>query len=196
MASMQPPPPTMHDDTAAPDAPTGAKALALLDECFEQYREKLVDIGRASIELSGDLFEGNTFVADKDVDEFKANRGAWVKRFEAALGELFQRRMAGTRRKGRRPDFDASLSTLRVLTAFDQEKQAALVAATAFLERLTRRELDALDLRIGALMPGERQRDMDNPFAPPYILDAIGMSARAVYPNPRIWRPFMEPACA
>ena len=35
-------------------------------------------------------------------------------------------------------------------------------------------------------------RDLDNPFAPPYILDAIGMSARIVYPNPRIWRPFME----
>jgi hypothetical protein len=185
-------PPSLPGVDTTPALPTGAKALALLDECFEQYREKLVDIGRASIELSGDLFEGNTFVTDKDVDEFKTNRSAWVQRFEAALTDLYRRRMAGSRRKGRRPDFDASLSTLRVLTAFDQEKQAALVAATAFLERITRRELDALDLRVDALLPGERLRDIDNPFAPPYILDAIGLSARAIYPNPRVWRPFME----
>ena len=174
------------------ESPTGEQALLLLGECFEQYRSKLVDIARASIEMSGDLFEGNTYVSETDVDEFKAKRSAWVDRFEAALRELYAKRMSGARRKGRRPDFDASLSTLRVLTAFDQEKQAALVAATSFLLRLTRRELDALDLRIEALLPGEPVRDLDNPFGPPYILDAIGMSARTTYPNPRIWRPFME----
>ncbi len=174
------------------DVPTGERVNTLLAECFEQYRSKLVDIARASIEMSGDLFEGNTFVAEKDIDEFKAKRSAWVDRFDQALRELYAKRMSGARRKGRRADFDASLATLRVLTAFDQEKQAALVAATAFLLRLTRRELDALDLRIDALMPGEPLRDLDNPFGPPYILDAIGMSARAIYPNPRIWRPFME----
>ena len=37
-----------------------------------------------------------------------------------------------------------------------------------------------------------RTRDIDNPFAITYILDAVGSSARAVYPNPRVWRPFME----
>jgi len=174
------------------DAPTGEQANTLLTECFEQYRSKLVDIARASIEMSGDLFEGNTFVAEKDVDEFKAKRSAWVDRFDQALRDLYAKRMSGGRRKGRRPDFDASLATLRVLTAFDQEKQAALVAATAFLLRLTRRELDALDLRIDTLLPGEPLRDLDNPFGPPYILDAIGVSARTIYPNPRIWRPFME----
>jgi len=174
------------------ESPTGEQALLLLGECFEQYRSKLVDIARASIEMSGDLFEGNTFVVETDVDEFKAKRSAWVERFDAALRDLYAKRMSGARRKGRRPDFDASLSTLRVLTAFDQEKQAALVAATSFLLRLTRRELDALDLRIDALLPGEPVRDLDNPFGPPYILDAIGMSARTTYPNPRIWRPFME----
>jgi hypothetical protein len=169
-----------------------AEARALLDGCFEQYRAKLTDIGRASIEMSGDLFDGNSFVEEKDVDEFRAKRGAWVERFAGALDELYQRRLGGVRRKGRRADFDASVSTLRVLTAFDQEKQAALVAATAFLYRLTRRELDALDLRVETLLPGSDRRDPDNPFGPPYILDAIGLSARATYPNPRIWRPFME----
>jgi hypothetical protein len=41
------------------------------------------------------------------------------------------------------------------------------------------------------LMPGEGIRDFDNPFSR-HILDAIGMAARAIYPNPRIWRAFME----
>ncbi len=168
------------------------EAKALLDGCFEQYRAKLTDIGRASIEMSGDLFEGNAFVDEKDVAEFKAKRSVWVERFDKALGELYARRLGGGRRKGRRPDFDASISTLRVLTAFDQEKQAALVAATAFLYRLTHRELDALDLRVETLLPAGDRRDPDNPFGPPYILDAIGLSARATYPDPRIWRPFME----
>lgn len=173
-------------------ASSSEQANSLLAECFEQYRSKLVDIARASIEMSGDLFEGNTFVSEKDVDEFKLQRSAWVDRFDQSLRDLYAKRMAGARRKGRRPDFDASLATLRVLTAFDQEKQAALVAATSFLLRITRRELDALDLRIDALLPGEPMRDLDNPFGPPYILDAIGVSARTIYPNPRIWRPFME----
>ena len=175
-----------------PELPTGAQAKVLLGECFRIFHAKLVDIARASIEMCGDLFEGNTFVSEKDVDEFRLNRSAWVERFDRTLNELYERRMGGTRRKGRRPDFDASLASLKVLTAFDQEKQAALVAATAFLQRITRRELDALDLRIEALMPGEPRRDVDHPFGPLYILDAIGMSARAIYPNPRIWRAFME----
>jgi hypothetical protein len=179
-------------DDATRGLPGTEQASALLAECFELYRAKLVDIARASIEMSGDLFEGNTFVSEQDIDEFRARRTAWVDRFDAVLRELYAKRMSGARRKGRRPDFDASVATLRVLTAFDQEKQAALVAAAMFLLRLTRRELDALDLRIEVLMPGGPVRDIDNPFAPPYILDAIGVSARSVYPNPRIWRPFME----
>jgi hypothetical protein len=184
----------MTQNAARPGPPTSIppEARALLDGCFEQYRAKLTDIGRASIEMSGDLFEGNAFVDEKDVAEFRSKRGAWVERFEKALGELYERRLGGGRRKGRRPDFDASISTLRVLTAFDQEKQAALVAATAFLYRLTRRELGALDLRVETLLPAGDRRDPDNPFGPPYILDAIGLSARATYPDPRVWRPFME----
>ena len=184
----------MTQNSARPGPATSipSEARALLDGCFQQYRAKLTDIGRASIEMSGDLFEGNAFVDEKDVAEFKAKRGAWVERFEKALGELYERRLGGSRRKGRRPDFDASISTLRVLTAFDQEKQAALVAATAFLYRLTHRELAALDRRVETLLPAGDRRDPDNPFGPPYILDAIGLSARATYPDPRIWRPFME----
>jgi hypothetical protein len=191
---MQPPVPASEGDSRrdAREPHDGARAKQLLDECFRQYRAKLVDIGRASIEMCGDLFEGNTFVADKEVDDFKARRSQWVERFAQALDDLYASRMGGAKRKGRRPDADASLATLRVLTAFDQEKQAALVSATSFLQRMTRRELDALDLRIESLMPGEKRHEFDNPFATPYILDAIGVSTRAVYPNPRVWRPFME----
>ncbi|HVF65648.1 MAG TPA: DUF1631 family protein [Casimicrobiaceae bacterium] len=184
-------PPTDSVIAAAPR--TQAAAIVLVDECFDQFRGKLTDIARGSIEMSGDLFEGNEFVKQTDVDEFKLRRNAWLERFDAALRELYAKRMAGGQRKGRRPDFDASVATLRVLTAFDQEKQAALVQATSFLLRLTRRELDALDLRVDALLaPGRPVRDIDNPFSPVYVLDAIGLSARGIYPNPRIWRPFME----
>ena len=80
---------------------------------------------------------------------------------------------------------------MAMLSDFDQEKQAALVAATAFLQRFTKREQDALDWRIGMLLPAAGG-EIDNPFAPAYLLDALGQSSRAVYPNPRVWRPLME----
>jgi hypothetical protein len=35
-------------------------------------------------------------------------------------------------------------------------------------------------------------RDVDNPFAPAYLLDAIGMTSRSLYVEPRIWKPLME----
>ena len=34
-------------------------------------------------------------------------------------------------------------------------------------------------------------RDVDNPFSPDYVLDAIGVTC-GLYPNPRVWRPLME----
>src|SRR6185295_3311034 len=56
----------------------------------------------------------------------------------------------------------------------------------------THRELAALDLRVETILGDTTQRDIDNPFAITYLLDAVGSSARAIYPNPRVWRPFME----
>jgi hypothetical protein len=47
----------------------------------------------------------------------------------APVARLVHRRLAGTRRKGRRPDSDVSLATLRVLSAYDQERQAAIARA-------------------------------------------------------------------
>ena len=53
-------------------------------------------------------------------------------------------------------------------------------------------ELDALDYRVSVLFDEPPGRDVDNPFAPAYLLDAIGMTSRSLYAEPRIWRPVME----
>ena len=79
-----------------------------------------------------------------------------------------------------------------MLTPFDHEKQAALTNAARFLSRFTQRELAALDLRVGVLLDEVSRGELDNPFAIPYVLDALGSTSRAVYPNPRVWRPLME----
>ncbi len=178
------------DRSTTPFSTTDAHAL--LRQCYALYKAKLTEIGRTSLDLGSDLFEGNTYVTQDDVDQFKTKRGDWVTRFGQSLDELFERRLAGTKRKGRRPDFDASLASLRVLTAFDHEKQDALKSSTSFLLRLTRRELDALDLRLELLLADADPHDPDNPFGPAYILDAIGATSRAIFPNARVWRPVME----
>src|ERR1700751_2387447 len=125
-----------------------AEAQALLRECFEQFRSGLVEVAGVSIEGTNDLFEDNQFVKDSDVLDFRSKRAEWTKRLGQTLEELFEKRLAGTRRQGRRPvsqskgcagtrraaprrqgrrpDADSSLASLRVLNAFDQEKQASL----------------------------------------------------------------------
>ena len=168
------------------------QAQALLRECFVTFRSGLIDVVATSIDGTNDLFEQNKFVTDVEVADFRSKRPEWLKRFEQSLQELFEKRIAGNRRSGRRPDADRSLASLRVLNAFDHEKQSALVTATQFLHRLTKRELDALDLRVGVLLGEILTREIDNPFGPDYILDAAGMTSRALLPNPRVWRPLME----
>jgi hypothetical protein len=168
------------------------EARALLRECCAQFLSSLVDVMATSIDGTNDLFEQNKFVTDVEVMDFRNKRAEWIKRFEQTLKELFERRLKGPRRQGRRPDADRSAASLRVLNAFDHEKQAALTTLTQFLRRLTKREVDALDLRVGVLLGEAYSRDIDNPFAPDYILDAIGVTSRALLPNPRVWRPLME----
>ncbi len=164
----------------------------LLRACFAQFRAKLLDMVRGSLELTNDLFETQRQLPAGEIESFRAKRGEWLERFDKVLGELFERRLSGQRRKGRRLDADASLATLRVLSAFDHDRQASLKAADQFLDRFTRRELAALDVRIDVLLPDASSRDFDNPFAGAYILDALGASARGIYPNPRVWRPFLD----
>jgi hypothetical protein len=183
-------PRTVTDEVAPRPAVEDAKSL--LRQCFALYRAKLVDIARTSLDMASDLFEGNDYVSDDDVALFRTQRAQWVTHFGESLASLFERRLSGVKRKGRRPDFDASLASLRVLTAFDHEKQDALKSSTSFLLRLTRRELDALDLRLELLLPESDRLDLDNPFGPAYVLDAIGSTSRAIYPDARVWRPVME----
>jgi hypothetical protein len=183
-------PRTADDEAAA--RPSADEAKSLLRQCFVLYRDKLVDIARTSLEMASDLFEGNEYVSDDDITRFRTGRAEWVSRFAEALQSLFDRRLSGVKRKGRRPDFDASLASLRVLTAFDHEKQDALKSSTSFLLRLTRRELDALDLRLELLLPETDRNDLDNPFGPAYVLDAMGSTLRTSYPDARVWRPVME----
>ena len=168
------------------------EARALLRECCAQFQSGLIEVLAGSLESTNDLFEQNKFVSDAEILDFRGKRGEWLNRFAQTYKELFERRLAGNRRRGRRPDADRSLASLRVLNAFDQEKQAALVSAADFLRRVTKREVDALDLRVGVLLGEKLAREIDNPFAPDHVLDAMGMTSRALLPNPRVWRPLME----
>lgn len=193
MSSLPSPAAQALGESAAEDQHlTAEEAQSLLQACYTQYALKLHDIVKASLEMSGDLFENHSHIPDGEIEQFRNKRGEWQQRFARTLDELFAKRLAGHKRKGRRLDADASLATLKVLTAFDHEKQAALTASTNFLRRFVTKELAALDLRIDVLLPEKNFRDIDNPFAPDYILDAIGSTSRAIYPNPRIWRPVME----
>ena len=182
----------------APASPTGPEdpapgpdeARGLLRECFLAYSVRLAGGAYDSLEMATDLFESTTAVPDSEIATFRTNRAQWLDRFERAIAESFEGWLNGTRRHGRRPDKDASAATLSVMTPFDQEKQAALVEATGFMCRFTKRETAALDARVSMLVPGPK-RGQDNPFGPHYILDALGVTSRSVYPNPRVWRPLM-----
>ncbi len=180
-----------HSELGA-GALASAEARGLLQECGALLVAGLRKVARTSLDTAGDLFEGKRLVSDQDELDFLSRRDAWLEQFGETLAALAERRIGGARRKGRRPDVDVSASTLRVLDPFDQEKQAGIAGALAYVHRLARKELDALDLRVAQLLGEPVVRDLDNPFDPEYIADAVGASARALFPHPRVWRPFME----
>jgi uncharacterized protein DUF1631 len=184
--------PTFADTARGTSRVGTAEARALLRECFAQYRSRLIDMTRSSLEMSTDLFEWNTQVPEAEVERFKARRGEWLEHFARTIDDLYERRMAGQRRKGRRPDAETGAGNVKMLSDFDQSKQEALVHAMEHLHDYTRHEVAALDQRFAALVPERNVGEIDNPFAPAYVLDAIGVSSRAIYPDPRIWRPLME----
>jgi hypothetical protein len=169
-----------------------AEARALLRNGFERFRKQLLELVGSNLESTDDLFDADSVIPDGEIEAFRQKREEWLGRFGTMMTELFERRMAGERRKGRRPDADASAAALRVLTAFDHEKQTALTRAAQSLSRFTQREVAALELRVGLLLEEVSPSDLDNPFAVPYLLDALGSASRAVYPSPGVWRPLME----
>ncbi len=169
-----------------------AESRALLRECFLQYRSRLLEMARSSLDMCSDLFDFNPQMGDAEIARFRAERGAWLERFGATIDEAYERRIAGHRRKGRRPDATAQGMGVKLLTELDHAKQAAVTDATQEFRRATRHEAAALDQRFAALMPDRSSPEIDNPFSPVYVLDAIGVTSRAVYPDSLIWRALME----
>lgn len=168
------------------------EARAIMQECFGIFRTKVRDLVKTALDNTDDLFQTTSTIPDGELSAFLNRRGEWIERFDAVFRQLFDQRLQGERRRGRRPDSDISVSSLKVLTAFDHEKQAALSKLSRTLYHFTRRETSALDLRVEALLGCESGRDLDSPFGVDYVLDAIGSTSRAVYPASRVWRPLME----
>jgi hypothetical protein len=148
-------------------------------------------VARLSIDTSGDLFEMDASIAMEVVFDFKTRRKEWAQTFDRTLRGLFESRIAGKRRKGRRPDAEQSLQSLRVLSDADTRKQDALGALTHRFKTAAKDELDALDYRVSTLLGEPPSLEVDNPFAPVYLLDAIGMTSRALYRDPQVWRSVM-----
>ncbi len=172
--------------------PRPAEAQSLLRECHAQFVSGVRDAVHASILGANDLFATNRQVGNAEVLDFRSRRGEWQKRFDAALDEYFTRRIAGQRRVGRRPDADNSADAVQMLSDFDQEMQTAIVTAVRDLHRAVKTEIDALDLRVGLLLAESPETGHDNPFGPTYVLDAMGSTSRAMFPNPMVWRPLMR----
>src|SRR5437764_2012926 len=116
--------PSMPDNPslAASSRVGTAEARALLRECFAQYRSRLIDMARSSLEMSTDLFEWNTQVPEAEVERFKARRGEWLEHFSRTVDDLYERRIAGQRRKGRRPDAGSGGLNVKMLSDFDHKK--------------------------------------------------------------------------
>lgn len=55
------------------------------------------------MEMAGDLFDGDDNVTPANVADFLARRSEWLARFPNTLKDLFERRLGGTLRRGRRP---------------------------------------------------------------------------------------------
>jgi hypothetical protein len=163
----------------------------LLEQCYCIFEARLVEIASSSLDLCTDLFEGLD-VPKRSADDFLDRRSEWRAVFPKNLRGLFDRRLASETRRGRRPDAEVSLATLRVLTAFDHDKQAALKEMTAFLAGYTRREVAALDHRIELLLPMKGPGDFDDPFSIDYVVDALAVTSRSIYPDPRVWRTLLE----
>ena len=180
------------DATVTNPASVSDRARTLLDECFALFRSNMSGFAKLAIDTSNDLFELSRTITDAEVYEFRSKRHEWVKAFDRALVELFDKYLEGHLRQGRRQDADQSLRSLRVLSDFDHERQVALTQAIKQLMEAASTELGSLDYRIATLLGRPPTRAIDNPFSPDYLLDAIGMASRSIYPDPRIWRQLME----
>lgn len=182
----------VRTDPTPPSVGSAAAAShATLRDCFELFHSTVTGIAKLSIETSNDLFELDSHVTTEQVFEFKSKRTEWLEKFDAVLWELFDKRLAGKRRKGRRPDPVQSFESLSVMSDNDTSSQNALKQVTKRLAEAATTELEALDHRVSVLFDDARYQELDNPFSPEYLVDAIGVTSRAVYTNARIWRLLM-----
>ena len=172
--------------------PTNPAHLAIVRECFELFHFLATGVAKLSIETSNDLFEMDKRVTTEEVYEFRSKRSEWVAAFDAGLRDLFEKRLQGAPRKGRRPDPLQAFDSLRVVSDNDASKQSALERVSRRLEEAAKSELDALEWRVAVLFGEAPGRDVDNPLGPAYLLDAIGMTSRSIYAEPRVWKPLME----
>src|SRR2546425_12892009 len=78
-----------------------AEARALLRECFAQYRKRLVEMARSSLDMATDLFEWNTQMPEAEVERFRARRGEWLQRLGRPDDGPYRARVAGPPRQGR-----------------------------------------------------------------------------------------------
>jgi hypothetical protein len=167
-------------------------AHALVSEVFGRFVDRLRDAIHASVSGTNNLFDFSAHVSVSEIADFRAQREQWLERYETNLRLLFERRIAGDRRRGGRPDTLASLATVQLLDPFDQEVQVALIKTVNDLHAVTAPELAALNPRIALLLNEDRGDVFDNPFGPPYVLDAIGSAARSVYRTSHVWRALMD----
>ena len=164
----------------------------LVQECAALFFDPLIGAVHTSVNATNDLFGWAANVSSVDVAAFRAGRSRWLDEFERALNLAYEQRLAGRKRAARRPDGDAGDAGIRLLEASEQEAQIALVKGVRKLHRSAHREVSALNPRIALLLGEAKLTDTNNPFAPPYVLDAIGTSARTIYPESHAWRALME----
>lgn len=179
-------------EVAAATSATSDSSRLVLEECFDLFHSICVGLAKLSIETSNDLFELDPRVTEEEAYGFRLKRREWLNKFDVVLRESFDKRLSGKRRTGRRPDHLQSFDSLRVMNETDTSRQTALQGVSRRLAEAAKQEVEALDHRVCTLLGEPPQTSFDNPLSPAYLLDAIGVTSRLLYPEPRIWQPVME----
>src|SRR5262245_4632370 len=104
----------VDEDTNAASSASSSSHL-LLHECFELYHATCTGLAKLSIDTSNDLFEMDPRVTPEEIHEFRSKRSLWLAKFDETLRELFEKRISGQGRKGRRPDPVQSFESLEVM---------------------------------------------------------------------------------
>jgi hypothetical protein len=162
-----------------------------LRECAAMFFSPLCDAVHASVNATNDLFDRVHTIPAPELAAFRAGRSRWIDEFERALRAGYEARIDGRGRHERRPDAEGPQSEMQLLDTAEQDSQISLVDVVRNLRRVTHLEVSALTPRISLLLGEPMRKELDNPFGPPYVLDAMGGPARAVFASPRTARALM-----